>query len=33
VIDNASAANQADSIYFGVLTSNTAVKLTQSALQ
>jgi hypothetical protein len=33
VIDNASASNQADSIYFGVLTSNTAVKLTQSALQ
>ena len=33
VVDNASAANQADSIYFGVLTLNTAVKLTQSALQ
>ncbi len=33
VVDNGSASNQADSIYFGVLGSNTAVKLTQSALQ
>jgi hypothetical protein len=33
VVYNWSAANQADSIYFGVLTSNTAVKLTQSAFQ
>jgi hypothetical protein len=33
VVDNGSASNQADSIYFGVLVSNTAVKLTQSTLQ
>jgi hypothetical protein len=33
VVDNASAQNQADSLYFGVLVSNTAVKLTQGALQ
>jgi hypothetical protein len=33
VVDNASAQTQADSLYFGVLVSNTAVKLTQSALQ
>jgi hypothetical protein len=33
VVDNGSASNQADSIYFGVLGSNTAVKLTQSDLQ
>ncbi len=33
VVDNASASAQADSIYFGVLGSNTAVKLTQSGLQ
>ena len=33
IVDNASASNQADSIYFGVLVSNTAVKLTQGALQ
>ena len=33
MIDNAaSATNQADSIYFGTLTTNTAVKLTQSTL-
>jgi hypothetical protein len=33
VVDNASASAQADSIYFGALTANTAVKVTQSALQ
>jgi hypothetical protein len=33
VVDNASASAQADSIYFGVLASNTAVKLTQSTFQ
>jgi hypothetical protein len=34
VVDNASASNQADSLYFGVLGgANTAVKLTQGALQ
>lgn len=34
VVDNsASTTNQANSIYFGVLGANTAVKLTQSALQ
>jgi hypothetical protein len=34
IVDNAaSTTNQADSIYFGVLGSNTAVKLTQSGLQ
>ena len=33
VVDNASVSAQADSIYFGVLASNTAVKLTQGALQ
>jgi hypothetical protein len=32
-VDNASVSAQADSLYFGVLTSNTAVKLTQSAFQ
>jgi hypothetical protein len=32
VIDNASASSQADSIYFGVLGSNTAVKATQAGL-
>jgi hypothetical protein len=33
VVDNSSASNQADSIYFGVLGgTNTAVKLTQNAL-
>jgi hypothetical protein len=32
VIDNGSASAQADSLYFGVLTSNTAVKVTQGAL-
>jgi len=33
VVDNASALGQANSIYFGVLGSNTAVKLTQTGLQ
>jgi hypothetical protein len=33
VVDNVSASAQASSIYFGVLASNTAVKLTQSGLQ
>jgi hypothetical protein len=33
VVDNASVSAQADSIYFGVLASNTAVKLTQGAFQ
>jgi hypothetical protein len=34
VIDNAATGSaQADSVYFGALTANTAVKLTQSALQ
>jgi hypothetical protein len=34
VVDNdATSTNQADSLYFGVLGSNTAVKLTQSGLQ
>ena len=33
VVDNVSASGQASSIYFGVLGSNTAVKLTQSGLQ
>jgi hypothetical protein len=33
VVDNASASAQADSIYFGDLSANTAVKVTQSALQ
>jgi hypothetical protein len=32
VVDNVSSSAQASSIYFGVLTSNTAVKLTQSGL-
>jgi hypothetical protein len=32
VVDNVSASGQASSIYFGVLGSNTAVKLTQSGL-
>ena len=32
VVDNVSSAAQASSIYFGVLGSNTAVKLTQSGL-
>ena len=33
IVDNTSSSAQASSIYFGVLTSNTAVKLTQSGLQ
>jgi hypothetical protein len=33
VVDNSSGSAQASSVYFGVLTSNTAVKLTQSGLQ
>ena len=33
VVDNASASNQADSVYYGDLTANKAVKLTQSTLQ
>jgi hypothetical protein len=33
IVDNNSADSQASSIYFGVQTSNTAVKLTQSTLQ
>jgi len=33
VVDNASASAQANSIYFGVKTSNTAVKLTQGTFQ
>jgi hypothetical protein len=33
IIDNSSASSQADSIYFGALGANTAVKLTQGSLQ
>jgi hypothetical protein len=33
IIDNSSASAQADSIYFGALGANTAVKLTQGSLQ
>jgi hypothetical protein len=33
IVDNVSAAGQASSIYFGVPSANTAVKLTQSGLQ
>jgi hypothetical protein len=33
VVDNTSGSNQASSIYFGVPSANTAVKLTQGALQ
>jgi hypothetical protein len=33
IVDNASGAAQANSVYFGAATANTAVKLTQSALQ
>ena len=33
VVDNVSAAAQAASIYFSVLSTNTVVKLTQSGLQ
>jgi hypothetical protein len=32
IVDNSSGSAQASSIYFGVLGSNTAVKLTQSGL-
>jgi hypothetical protein len=32
-VDNDSGAAQANSLYFGAATANTAVKLTQSAFQ